>query len=301
MNTNYSAILEEYINWLDTLGYSKSLLSTCRMRIYDFFRWLESKQINSINLLTNKHIDDFYSDLETRENKLFKGKLLSVIHINMYFVAIDKLLVFLHQYGLATAPVPSNKRLKVDKNERVLPLDIFTQEEIKTLYNCIPNTYLCFSYEKRQAKQYELKLIFTLCYGCGLRCNEAYNLRIQDVDFEKKTVFVRQGKNYKDRIVPMNAGVYRDLQDYIYNFRNRLKLEHNRLFFSDVFMIRFRLKHLQNVCPDENIRKKRLTPHILRHSIATHLLQNGMNIENIALFLGHNSLNTTQIYTHLVN
>jgi integrase/recombinase XerD len=66
-------------------------------------------------------------------------------------------------------------------------------------------------------------------------------------------------------------------------------------------MVRLRLKDLQKICTDENMRKKRITTHILRHSIATHLLQNGMNIENIALFLGHSSLVSTQIYTHIVN
>ncbi|MBN2777899.1 MAG: tyrosine-type recombinase/integrase [Bacteroidales bacterium] len=57
---------------------------------------------------------------------------------------------------------------------------------------------------------------------------------------------------------------------------------------------------LPDYCPDKSIRKKRMTLHILRHSIATHLLQNGMSIESIALFLGHSSLESTQIYTHLV-
>jgi len=99
----------------------------------------------------------------------------------------------------------------------------------------------------------------------------------------------------------MSAGVYNDLQDYIYNFRHKLKLNHNRLIFSCDGMIRLRLKHLQWACKDEKIKAKRLHPHILRHSIATHLLQNGMNIENIALFLGHSSLDSTQIYTHLIN
>jgi len=143
-------------------------------------------------------------------------------------------------------------------------------------------------------------LIFALYYGCGLRQSEGYNLQIQDVDFDKKTVFVRQGKNYKDRIVPMSAGVYDTLRDYVYNYRHRLKLNHNRLFTCAKNTIKGKLKYLQNACNDENIRNKRLSLHILRHSIATHLLQNGMNIENISLFLGHCSLDTTQIYTHLI-
>ncbi len=126
------------------------------------------------------------------------------------------------------------------------------------------------------------------------------NLQIKDVDFERKTIFVEQGKNYKDRIIPMSAGVYKELQDYIYNYRHRLKLNHNRLFTCLKCVLNKKLKYLQSVCTDENVKAKRLSTHVLRHSIATHLLQNGMSIENIALFLGHSSLGTTQIYTHLI-
>ena len=111
---------------------------------------------------------------------------------------------------------------------------------------------------------------------------------------------VEQGKNYKDRIVPMNAGVCKAIEDYVYNFRHRLKLNHNRLFISANGTIPHKLASLKAVCDDANIKEKNITIHILRHSIATHLLQNGMSIENISLFLGHSSLDTTQIYTHLI-
>jgi integrase/recombinase XerD len=97
----------------------------------------------------------------------------------------------------------------------------------------------------------------------------------------------------------MNEGVYKELQDYIYNYRNRQK-KHDRLFDYNKATFGNKLKYLQNFCTDENILKKRLSTHVLRHSIATHLLQNGMSIENIALFLGHSCLDTTQIYTHLI-
>ena len=301
MNLNYSTIAEEYKNWLDILGYSESLSHSCYLRICDFFRWLEADKINNINQLTNKQINNFYSYLETRPNKMFKGRLLGSAHINWYVFAVDKLLEFLHQYGKTNLPVPSNYRLKVDKQERIMSFEILTQDEIKTLISCIPNTYPQCNFEERQAKQYELKLVFALFYGCGLRRNEGYNLCVQDVNFDKKTIFVKQGKNYKDRFVPMSSGVYKELQDYIYNFRHQLKLDHNRLFLCGEATNRIKLKHLQKICPDTQIKAKRITLHLLRHSIATHLLQNGMSIENIALFLGHSSLDSTQIYTHLAN
>jgi len=300
MNTNYRAIAAEYLTWLDTLGYSKDVVLACKFGIHEFFEWLQGRQVQSIARLTNTHITEYHNYLETRSNKRYRGRLLSVSHLNKNFVAIDKLLEFLHQYGMADAPIPTNRRMKVDEQERILKIETLTQQEVKILYNTIQDTHQWLTFEKRQVKHYELKLIFALFYGCGLRRSEGYNLKLQDVDFDKRTVFVEQGKNYKDRIIPMSAGVYTDLQDYVYNFRHRLKLNHSRLFISDKSSLHDKLKKLQNACDDENIRAKRITLHILRHSIATHLLQNGMSIENIALFLGHSSLDTTQIYTHLV-
>src|SRR5690606_32705812 len=125
-------------------------------------------------------------------------------------------------------------------------------------------------------------------------------LTAEDIDFEKRTVFVKQGKGYKDRIVPMSKGVYDTLQDYIYNFRNLQKLKHGRLFLHTTGTLNNNLKQLQSVCDNETLKNKNVTLHTLRHSIATHLLQNGMSIESIALFLGHASLESTQVYTHLI-
>ena len=300
MNTGYKTIIEEYGAWLDTLGYSNELIYGYKLHLQEFFQWLANRQIQSVTQLTAKHVTDYHSYLETRPNKRFKGRLLCAPYLTHNFIAIDKLLEFLHQYGMKNAPAPIKRSTKIDKTEQIRKIQVLTQTEIKTLYNGIPDTHQWLNFEKRQAKQYELKLIFALFYGCGLRQSEGYNLQIQDVDFDKKTVFVRQGKNYKDRIVPMSSGVYKELQDYVYNFRHRLKLNHNRLFISAKQTIKGKLKYLQNACNDENIREKRLSLHILRHSIATHLLQNGMSIENISLFLGHSSLDTTQIYTHLI-
>jgi integrase/recombinase XerD len=301
INASYKAITEEYAQWLDTLGYSNSITYSCKLRVVDFFSWLENKQIQSIDLLTNKHLLEYQNYLETRPNKRDKGRLLGTVHINWYFVAIDKLLEFLHSYGMENLPAPINLRLKVNHQEKILPFDVLTQNEIKTLYNSIPDTYPKYHFKERQAKQYELKLIFALFYGCGLRRTEGCNLQIQDVDFDRKTIFVKQGKGYKDRVVPMGDGVYKALEDYIYNFRSRLKLNHNRLFLHCGQALRLKLKHLQNACNDETIQKKRIYIHTLRHSIATHLLQNGMSLENIALFLGHSQLDSTQIYTHIVS
>ncbi|MDR2684252.1 MAG: tyrosine-type recombinase/integrase [Prevotellaceae bacterium] len=302
MNTSYKIILAEYRNWLDTLGYSKHLIGYCGTGGKLLLQWLESKQINSINLLNDKHIRDYHVHLETRRSMSGKKEnLLGAGQLNHLYFAADKFLEFLHHYGVSNAPAPTNKRIRTSEIDRIKKLDILTQDEVKTLYNCISDTYQRYNFAIRQEKHYELKLIFALYYGCGLRISEGENLQIKDIDFDKRTVFVKQGKGYKDRIVPMSAGVYKELQDYIYNFRCRYKINHSRLFMIKGATIGVRLKRLQQTCSDKTIKAKHLHIHILRHSIATHLLQNGMSIENISLFLGHSSLESTQIYTHILN
>jgi integrase/recombinase XerD len=169
MNTSYRAIIDEYVTWLETLGFSDAMIYDYKFRLCDFFEWLENRQIQSVALLTNKHITEYHAYLETRPNKKDKGRLLSVSHLNHNFLAIDKLLEFLHQYGMTNAPVPTNYRMKVDEQERINKIEVFTKEEITTLYNSIPNTYTRFLFAERQARHYELKLIFALYYGCGLR------------------------------------------------------------------------------------------------------------------------------------
>lgn len=296
-NQAYIEIHCNYVRWLNILGFSNASIDGFGRNIKDFFEYLESKNILSITELTQKHVYAYFDYLQTRPNKLYKGTGLSVTQLNHNFDAIDKLCEFLYQLGMESAPVPTNFRLQVDKEERIRKIEPFTQEEIKQLYDNIENTYNHLPFTLQEKKHEELKLIFALYYACGLRMSEGLKLKIKDVNFDKKTVFIHQGKGYKDRIVPINTGVLKILKNYIYNFRNLQKLNHNRLFISSKATLRRSLDELKRTCNTE----KRLTLHILRHSIATHLLQNGVSLENIAKFLGHASLNSTQIYTHIIN
>jgi integrase/recombinase XerD len=203
--------------------------------------------------------------------------------------------------GATKTPLPTNYRITIDNEKRVRKIQPFTVEEIKILQTQIKELYPNYDYKHRELKHYQLKLIFVLYYGCGLRLNEGFKLTAKDLNFSKRTIFIHQGKNYKDRIIPMSDSIYTALQDYLYNFRNLIKCNHNRLFVQSSVGLSKDLKHLHSQCQNKEIQNKRLHFHILRHSIATHLLQNGMDIENIARFLGHNSLTSTQIYTHIIN
>lgn len=300
MNQEYSIIQKEYTNWLDTLGFSDGLVLEYNYLIRTFFKWLKMQNITQITELKQNHLKKYFNYLETRPNKKRSGGL-SISHLNHNFSAIDKLLEFLHQIGMETAPVPTNYRMKVDKLANIDKIQPLTQAEIKELRANIYNVYPNLSFAKREIKQEQLKLIFALYYACGLRRTEGYNLTIQDIDFDNRTLFIRQGKNYKDRIIPMSESVYKALQHYIFNFRNLQKAVHTRLFLETTGTLNRNLQHLQSITPNTTLQSKHLTLHILRHSIATHLLENGMSIENISRFLGHSSLDSTQIYTHIVN
>jgi integrase/recombinase XerD len=297
---NFIVIQNEYRQWLQTLGFSKSIVYGYTLNAKEFFDWLQSKNINQIHLITGTHIENYFEYLQSRPNQRYKNRTLSITHLNKLFDAIDKLLQCLQQLGLITIVVPTNYRIKQDKQERIYKIQPFTQQEIKTLQANIDSAFEAMPFYHRETKTEELKLVFALYYGCGLRRSEGFNLTIKDVDFDTKTIFIKQGKNYKDRIVPINKNICAVLENYIYNYRNLIKLNHHRLFTRTSFMLNADLQYLQNFCVEKSIKAKKLTLHILRHSIATHLLQNGMSIESIAKFLGHSSLESTQIYTHIV-
>ena len=300
LNRNFRTINQHYKQYLDTLGFSHSVVYGFNYHIRDFFIYLEQKGLDHIHQLTNHHLQNYINHLETRPNKLTGGGL-SGSHLNRNFMALDKLMEYLHQIGMHKAPSPTNYRITEDKNLRVQKIQPFTVEEIKELQANIENTYLESDYQRREQKQEQLKLIFALFYGCGLRLSEGMQLEISDINLDNKTLFIRQGKNYKDRIVPLSTGVYKALEHYLYNFRNLQKTDHKRLIIQSNVSLSRSLKELQKSTPNKAIQGKKLHFHILRHSIATHLLQNGVSIENIAQFLGHSSLVSTQIYTHIVN
>jgi integrase/recombinase XerD len=298
LNENYNHIKNEFAVWLAAIGFSNSVTYNYKNAAFDFFEWLQLKNIHSIQLLNTHLVSNYFEYLQTRTNKRRQGAL-SAAHLNKNFDCIDKLLEFLQQMGMST-PIPTNYRIKQDKKAREEKIQALTQEEIKTLQENITNTYSYFDFKIREKKHEELKLIFALYYGCGLRRNEGFKLTVNDIDFERKTIFIKQGKGYKDRIVPMNKNVYDTLQHYIYNFRNLQKLQHKRLFITGTYTLNVSLQRLQQATNNEAIQAKHITLHTLRHSIATHLLQNSMSIESIALFLGHSSLESTQVYTHLI-
>jgi len=300
MNSHYKAIHTEYIHWLNVLGYSEATQGICRKAVRFFFMWLPDQNVHHITRLEQKHIEQYFEYLETRKNKHTGKTALSNSYLNKQFDAVDKLLQFLHQHGFTKMLLPTHYRIKKTGEERVYNVTPFTQAEIKTLMQGINEAAEHLPFKQREHRQQQLHLVFALFYACGLRKSEGESLTLDHIDFDRKILFVEQGKNYKDRIIPLSKNTYKVLQEYVFNFRALQKTGHRRLFINPQPTIIYWLRELHKACPDRSIRQKRLSHHILRHSIATHLLENGMSIENIALFLGHESIATTQLYTHFL-
>ncbi|MEN0050187.1 MAG: tyrosine-type recombinase/integrase, partial [Bacteroidota bacterium] len=159
------------------------------------------------------------------------------------------------------------------------------------------------------------RAILSLAYGCGLRASELEKCNIKDVRLKDKLLIVPEGKNKKRRVVPMSKGVAKDLGDYFYLERDRLKMGRAfKLYDADnrfAFMLhnqggRMRrwtynkyLKAIIERSENQIIKDKQISLHNLRHSIATHLIEQGVALEQVRLFLGHSQLETTQIYTRI--
>jgi integrase/recombinase XerD len=243
-------------------------------------------------------VKEYYQQLTQRANKTRYGGL-SKSYLNKHQQALKKFRDYLIQHDAKT---PLRVHLKAESNPTEEKLNVLTQSEIKELFTA------CSYSNKRKCIRIRDKAILTIFYSCGLRRNEAVHLDIKDILFDKERVYVRKGKNYKERFVPINKYNLQILEDYIYEARPEFTnhIESEALFISQ-FGTRLqgmsfanRLQAIVKATENKTMEEKQITLHTLRHSIATHLLQKEVPLESIKQFLGHSSLESTQIYTHIV-
>jgi site-specific recombinase XerD len=146
-------------------------------------------------------------------------------------------------------------------------------------------------------KSLKYRAILSLCYGAGLRISEAVHLQVSDIDSKRMMIRVRQAKGHKDRYVMLSPKLLELLREYWKAERPTAWLFPARA--KDQPLAAGTVQHAcQRVRRDSGVRKP-VTPHTLRHSFASHLLEAGANIRTIQLLLGHNSLQTTAVYTHV--
>jgi integrase/recombinase XerD len=135
------------------------------------------------------------------------------------------------------------------------------------------------------------RLQLKFMYYCGLRVSEMLNLKVEDLDFKQGLLKVVRGKGGKDRFIPIPRPIISDFGDYLKsNGIMEGKVFHTARRNTGAFMQRLGIKL-----------EKKVSPHILRHSFATHILEKSHNLELVRVLLGHSDIKTTQIYTHLDN
>jgi len=200
---------------------------------------------------------------------------LSVNSSRLCYAAISFFFTHILNKPFTTDEIP------IKKKEKTLP-KVLSKQQIKLLINSMNNL--------------KHKLIIEMLYSTGLRLQELINLKRQDIDFDNNTLFVRKGKGKKDRITIISETIKIDLLKYYSkeNFKTDYVFEGRTGNYSK--------KSVQIILFD--VSKKlgfRIHPHMLRHSFATHLLEQGVDIRIIQKLLGHSDLNTTEIYTHVAN
>jgi integrase/recombinase XerD len=297
---NFLYLENSFKEWLDVLGYAPSTVYALPIHIRELFFYLEKNEITHISKLDNKLIKEFYNQLKTRTNERFGGGL-SNAYLNKHLQALYKFTSYLRKSGRLILP-----RLNIEwETNDTEEITYLTQDEIKLLFAA---TYGFNEGTKLEPLNTRDRALLSIFYGCGLRRNEGYHLDINDINFDRKIVHVRKGKAYKERFVPFNKANAKHLEEYLYDFRPLLVLDKKEEAFfisqrgkrMEAQSMGLRLKLLQQRTDDLVLQQKNVRLHVLRHSIATHLLQNGMDLEKISRFLGHSSLESTQVYTHIV-
>lgn len=172
--------------------------------------------------------------------------------------------------------------------------DTLSEEDINRIITCIDNST---DIGKRN------KCILEVLYGCGLRVSELIDLKISNINFKESYIMV-EGKGEKTRLVPLANTTAEFIRSYIHTVRNKTKINKK---YEDTLFLNNRGTNMSRVIVFIIIKEltqkagisKSISPHTFRHSFATHLLQNGADLRFIQEMLGHSSITTTQVYTHL--
>jgi integrase/recombinase XerD len=300
-NSSYAYLEKAFGEWLDILGFCSQTVYNMPNIIREFLHFLEQDGCHQINQLRTSHYKDYFTYISSRANHR-RGGGLGVIYLNQQIQGLKKFYEFLQHIGTQGIPPVCLKLLKLERAKAT----VLSQEEIKQLFEATSLSVV--SNAKEEAFQSRDKAMLVVFYGCGLRRREGRSLSVDDVNFDRRMIHVRKGKNYKERLVPFSRSSSKILEEWIYDYRPRLSKtgKEHPLFIGrggtplTGGTLYVRLKKLVLLLDDPILQSKQIGLHTLRHSIATHLLQNGMELQKIQRFLGHSSLESTQIYTHLV-
>ena len=243
-----------------------------------FMFWAAEHQPSPLNLTTQDHIESWiYFQGEDEKNPSSIARNLS---------SLKSFFKFLHQKDIINQD--PCQQISGPKLGQYLP-KVLTQTQMTELFDSIDLT------KKGANRDYTL---IELLYSAGLRISEALNLRIEDIHMEDSWILVR-GKGRKERMVPMGEQALDTIENYIQNERRTLDV------ISPELLLNLRGKKLSRMGAWKIIQRYSahcgfpISPHTLRHSFATHLIEGGMDLRVLQMLLGHSDITTTQRYTHL--
>ena len=272
-------MIQQFREHLTRLGYSKSSVQMLPACVGEFLHFQGYKPPGTV---TPQDIMRYYAYLQERPNRRRKGGL-SERFIAHHLYSLKLFFGWQLQQGEISGDPTSSLTFPKPHSR---PLEVLTTAEVETLYAA------CGTLKERA--------LLSLFYGCGLRRSEAENLDMGDVHFRSGLLYVREGKGGKRRVVPLSAKVGKDLQDYVLNERYSQPNE-------SAFLCNCHGRRASGSSMNRLLKKvlkrtgiiKPISLHNLRHSVATHLLANGMAVEQVRDFLGHKHLESTQLYTRI--
>ena len=250
--------------------------------IYKYLEYMEERKIKNALEIDEKDLIDYlkYLDDNDYETSTVARKIVSIKAFHSFLE---------ENYNISNI----SSRITSPKFYRRLP-EVLTIEEVDSLLDI----------KTENAFDYRNKAMLELMYSSGLRVSELVGLQLKDIDFENR--FVRCiGKGKKERVIPIGDYAFDYLKKYIEEYRPLLKKRYitEALFLNNhgkemtrqgFFLI------IKKIAKEKGI-EKNITPHMLRHSFATHLLNNGADLRTIQEMLGHSNISTTQIYTNVDN
>jgi len=296
-NPRYIALLKEFSLHVKRLGYNKYSQQSLPSSVREFFYRLEQQDIHSLDGMTPELISRHYEYLSRRPNQTRPGNL-SQSMLQSHVWALKTFFNYQEAEGNVKENPFSVLHFPAPKHAR---REVLTREEIRKLY--------------RACETPRDRAMLGLFYGCGLRKSEAEKLNLKDISFRSRLLYVRSGKGKKRRVVPVTGKVIEDLQNYYYQERVHIRKKEDPDSRKSFMLNRWgeRMhgqsywRRLQYLVQKAGIHKsgrnpsdlRRISPHSLRHSIATHLLDRGLSVEQVRDFLGHSHLESTQVYTRV--
>ncbi len=265
MCPNINNLLSDFVIKLRLQRYAPSSIKTYKNALAKF---LIAFQQYDLEQITVQQIQNFMHNLQVKHH-------ISTIYQKQILASITKFYLLYYNRKLNLSA------LYPKRNPKPLPKYLSALEVKRLLKQCTNLKHTC---------------ILKILYGCGLRVSEVIALKIADIDSSAMRVMVRAAKGKKDRVLPLPQTLLQNLRQYYLAYRPKDYL------FEGQYGGKYTAKSIQNFIKKyargANLQKS-VTPHMLRHSYATHQLENGINIRYVQELLGHNSIKTTELYTHV--